>query len=55
MSIFINNKNQITNLTEYNDSIIYKGFNIFSNGKLKYNPKAITSGITLRKGNFIVI
>ena len=52
VSIFINNKNQITNLTEYSDSVIYKGFNIFSNGKLKYNPKTITSGISLKKGEF---
>lgn len=50
VSIFINNKNQITNLAEYNDSITYRGFNIFSEGKLKYNPKAITYGITLKKG-----
>ena len=52
VSIFINNKNQITNLTEYRNLITYKGFNIYSKGKLKYNPKAITSGIALKKEKF---
>ena len=52
VSIFINNAKQITNLNEYSHSINYNGFKIFSKGKLKYNPKAITSGIYIKKGKF---
>ena len=55
VSIFINNAKQITNLNEYSDSINYNGFKIFSKGKLKYNPKAITSGIYIKKGKMNVL
>jgi outer membrane protein assembly factor BamA len=30
---------------------VYNGFNIYSNGKLKYKPKAITNGSFINKGN----
>ena len=51
-SIFINNENKISSLAEYDNSITFKNFEIYSKGKLKYNPKAITSGISIRKGEF---
>ena len=34
------------------DSTTYKGFNIYSNGKLKYKPKAVTDAIFISKGSF---
>lgn len=34
------------------DSTTYKGFNIYSNGKLKYKPKAITDAVFISKGSF---
>ena len=51
-SIFINNKNKISSQAEYDNSITFENFKIYSNGKLKYNPKAITSGISIREGEF---
>ena len=51
-SIFINNENKISSQTEYDNSITFENFKIYSNGKLKYNPKAITSGISIREGEF---
>ena len=33
------------------DSIVYKNFTIFSSGKLKYKPKAITDAVFVSKGN----
>ena len=51
-SIFINNENKISSLAEYDNSITFENFKIYSKGKLKYNPKAITSGISIREGEF---
>ena len=51
-SIFINNENKISSQAEYDHSITFENFKIYSNGKLKYNPKAITSGISIREGEF---
>ena len=51
-SIFINNENKISSLAEYDNSIKFEDYEIYSKGKLKYNPKAITSGISIRKGEF---
>ena len=51
-SIFINNENKISSQAEYDNSITFENFKIYSNGKLKYNPKAITSGISIREGEF---
>ncbi len=33
------------------DSTTYKGFNLFSSGKLKYKPKAITDAVFVTKGS----
>ena len=33
------------------DSVVYKNFTIYSSGKLKYKPKAITDAVFLTKGN----
>ncbi len=34
------------------DSTTYKDFHLYSNGKLKYKPKAITDAIFIAKGNY---
>ena len=33
------------------DSVTYKNFNLYSSGKLKYRPKAITDAVFINKGN----
>jgi hypothetical protein len=34
------------------DSVVYKNFHLYSYGKLKYKPKAITDAIFINQGNF---
>jgi len=34
-----------------NDSVTYKGFNLYASDKLKYRPKAITDAVFISKGN----
>ena len=48
--VFVDNINFEDNLNQYSDSIFYGNFNLFSKGKLKFNPKIITSGISIKKG-----
>ena len=48
--VFIDNIDFEDNLNQYSDSIFYGNFNLFSKGKLKFNPKTITSGISIKKG-----
>ena len=48
--VFVDNIDFEDNLNQYSDSIFYGNFNLFSKGKLKFNPKIITSGISIKKG-----
>ena len=48
--VFVDNIDFEDNLNQYSDSIFYGNFNLFSKGKLKFNPKTITSGISIKKG-----
>lgn len=50
VNIFTNNTSK-KEKDQFNDSITYKNFNIYSAGKLKYKPKAITNAIFIEKGN----
>ena len=49
VNLFIksNNKEDLNN--KYSDSLIYDNYKIYSNSKLKYKPKIITSAIYLKK------
>ncbi|MFN7044681.1 MAG: BamA/TamA family outer membrane protein [Flavobacterium sp.] len=50
VNIFTNNTSK-KERDQFNDSVTYKNFNIYSAGKLKYKPKAITNAIFIEKGN----
>ena len=50
VAVYINNINLEDKLSQYSDSIFYDNLNLFSKGKLKYRPKTITSGISIKKG-----
>ena len=50
IEIFIENRKEQGINKPYTDSINYKNLTIFSKGKLKYKPKAIASGISIKKG-----
>jgi outer membrane protein assembly factor BamA len=50
VNIFTNNTSK-KERNQFNDSVTYKNFNIYSAGKLKYKPKAITNAIFIEKGN----
>ncbi|WP_320815827.1 BamA/TamA family outer membrane protein [Flavobacterium sp.] len=39
------------NLDKFRDSVFYKNYNIYSDGKLNYKPKALTNAIFIEKGN----
>ncbi|MQP24581.1 BamA/TamA family outer membrane protein [Flavobacterium sp. LMO8] len=49
VNIFTNNTSKKAQ-NQFNDSATYKNFNIYSHGKLKYKPKAITNAIFIEKG-----
>ncbi len=49
VNIFTNNTSK-KERNQFNDSATYKNFNIYSAGKLKYKPKAITNAIFIEKG-----
>ena len=49
VNIFTNNTSR-KERNQFNDSVTYKNFNIYSAGKLKYKPKAITNAIFIEKG-----
>ena len=48
LSLFVENPSG--NITTYTDSIQFKQISIFSNGRLKYKPNALTKGIKIAKG-----
>jgi len=50
VNIFTNNTSKKES-NQVNDSTTYKNFTIYSSGKLKYKPKAITNAIFIEKGN----
>lgn len=50
VNIFTNNTSK-KERNQFNDSVTYRNFNIYSAGKLKYKPKAITNAIFIEKGN----
>ena len=49
LSVYVNNPEQ--NFGIFTDSISVDSLKIFSVGKLKYNPRVITSGIAIKKNN----
>lgn len=49
VNVFTNNTSQ-KERNQFNDSITYRNFNIYSAGKLKYKPKAITNAIFIEQG-----
>lgn len=49
VNIFTNNTSKKES-NQFNDSATYRNFNIYSAGKLKYKPKAITNAIFIEKG-----
>ena len=49
VNLFINSKDKENYMEKYSDSIIFNNYKIFSNGKLKYKPKILTSAIYLNK------
>ena len=49
VNIFTNNTSKKEN-NQLNDSVTYNNFTIYSSGKLKYKPKAITNAIFIEKG-----
>ena len=49
IDVFIENHKTENTITKYSDSISYGDLTIFSEGKLKYRPKAIASGISIKK------
>ena len=49
VNLFINSSNKENYIEKYSDSLIFNNYKIFSNGKLKYKPKVITSAIYLSK------
>jgi len=49
IEVFIDNLNSPLNTNQYTDSITYNDIILYSKGKLKYRPLAITSGIAIKK------
>jgi outer membrane protein assembly factor BamA len=49
VNIFTNNTSKKES-NQLNDSVTYNNFTIYSSGKLKYKPKAITNAIFIEKG-----
>jgi len=49
IDVFIEGLQTENTINKYTDSISHEGLTIFSKGKLKYRPKAITSGISIKK------
>ena len=45
----INTSNKIED--KFRDSVSYKNYNIYSDGRLKYKPKALTNAVFIEKGN----
>ena len=49
IEVFVDDFNAGINIDQFTDSIQYKDITLFSKGKLKYRPQAITSGIAIKK------
>jgi len=49
IEVFIDNLNSKINSNQYNDSLKFDNITLFSKGKLRYRPQAITSGIAIKK------
>ena len=49
ISIYLETKNNLQQIDAFTDSIKYDGYKIYSKGKLKYKPRALTSGIFIKK------
>lgn len=50
VNIFTSNNSQKHN-NKVNDSVTYNNYNIFSNGKLNYKPKALTNAVFINQGD----
>ena len=49
VAVYIDALKKQNSINQFTDSIDYKGLTIYSKGKLKYRPKAIASGIAIKK------
>ena len=49
IEVFVDDFNAGINMDQFTDSIQYKDIKLYSKGKLKYRPQAITSGIAIKK------
>ena len=49
IEVFVDDFNAGINIDQFTDSIQYKNITLYSKGKLKYRPQAITSGIAIKK------
>ena len=49
IEVFIDNLNTQLNADQYTDTVQFNNITLYSKGKLKYRPKAITSGIAIKK------
>ena len=49
VNLFINSGDKENYIEKYSDTLIFNNYKIFSNGKLKYKPKILTSAIYLLK------
>jgi outer membrane protein assembly factor BamA len=49
IEVFVDDFNAGINIDQFTDSIQHKDITLFSKGKLKYRPQAITSGIAIKK------
>ena len=48
IEVFVDDFNSGINIDQFTDSIQYKDITLYSKGKLKYRPQAITSGIAIK-------
>ena len=49
IEVFIDNLNTQLNADQYTDTVQFNNITLYSKGKLKYRPQAITSGIAIKK------
>jgi outer membrane protein assembly factor BamA len=49
IAVYIDDLKKQNRFNQFTDSLNYKGLTIYSKGKLKYRPKAIASGIAIKK------
>lgn len=48
VSIYVESTDDLEQVSAYTDSIDYGGYRIYSKGKLKYKPRALTSGMFIK-------